>query len=268
MDATRSVVNFGMTDLQQVIYDGVVEIANSDQLKSVFQYGLTDLFSDIWNNPTVQSVIHFGLNDLWKFIVNEIKYIFSFQEVQDVFHYGILDMMKSVQEGLSNAINWDVVKSIFNFGIFDLIDYIKSLLGISSPSTVFYDIGTAIIQGLINGVKSLWNSVTSLFSDLLDAILAPFQPILDLLGIDLGTGSSGTGMSQTNGTKDDLYIPPGTSTTSTQTTTSGVGGVVNNYYYGPVYFGSTGEPNSYYECPSPHPLMTASSQSLLTSGIG
>jgi len=57
-------------------------------------------------------------------------------------------------------------------------------------------------------------------------------------------------------------------TTGTHDTTRGLasGEVINNYY-GPVYFVGTGEPGAYYDCPSPNPLMQATSGSLATSAI-
>jgi hypothetical protein len=97
---------------------------------------------------------------------------------------------------------------------------------------------------------------------LVDIILAPLQPILDLLGIGGGTGStggidtSGSGWSDRGG---------GTGTAGSGTGGTPAGGAVVNNFYGAVYFGDMGQLG--YDCPSPHPLMTASSQSLLTSGL-
>ena len=48
-----------------------------------------------------------------------------------------------------------------------LIDAVKSLLGISSASTVFHNIGINIVQGLINGMKSM---VSSLISAAVDVV--------------------------------------------------------------------------------------------------
>lgn len=45
------------------------------------------------------------------------------------------------------------------------VDAVKRLLGISSPSTVFSDIGSNTIQGFLNGLQSAWGTVTSFLSN-------------------------------------------------------------------------------------------------------
>lgn len=143
-----------------------------------------------------------------------------------------------------------------------IIVSVKRILGIASPSTVFMEIGSNIVFGLISGVMSMSGAVVSLFESLLEAALAPFASLLDFLGIDLGQSGSTTGGRNQGG---------GTGGTGSGTGSSGTGGdvsgqVVNNYFYGPVYIGTNGDlDNANYDCPSPHPLLTASQGSLLVS---
>lgn len=52
-------------------------------------------------------------------------------------------------------------------GIFPtLIEKVKGLFGIHSPSTVFEEIGENLIQGLVNGIGNIWNTLTSKFDDI------------------------------------------------------------------------------------------------------
>lgn len=53
------------------------------------------------------------------------------------------------------------------FKIFDLfVQGVKEGLGIHSPSTVFEEIGENLIQGLVNGIGNIWNTLTSKFDDI------------------------------------------------------------------------------------------------------
>lgn len=45
------------------------------------------------------------------------------------------------------------------------VNGIKGLLGIHSPSTVFYDMGVDLVNGLFNGISSVWNTVSSFFTE-------------------------------------------------------------------------------------------------------
>lgn len=124
-----------------------------------------------------------------------------------------------------------------------IIDGIEMRLGIASASTVMAGIAMNMVGGLIIG----WNSLFGVFLSIVNAgvgnLLNIFEPLFELFGIDIGEQSGGAG-----GTW------PGTS--------SGNGSgsqTVNNYYYGPVYFQGAGEPGSYFDCPSPNPLMEAGS---------
>ena len=67
-----------------------------------------------------------------------------------------------IGQGLVNGWNnfWAKIKEWWN----GLIDKIKDILGIHSPSTVFAEIGGFLIQGLLNGLKSAFNSVITWFN--------------------------------------------------------------------------------------------------------
>lgn len=93
---------------------------------------------------------------------------------------------------------WDGVNSLRQWlvdGFWDLIRFflgkIKEALGIASPSTVFFDYGVALIQGLLNGVKSLWDGATGFLATFTGYVAAFLHAVMDKLGIpDNGTESS------------------------------------------------------------------------------
>lgn len=66
-------------------------------------------------------------------------------------------ILQGLANGLSNGIKavLDIVVNIAK----SIIDTVKKILGIHSPSTVFFEIGKNIIQGLVNGIKAIASEV-------------------------------------------------------------------------------------------------------------
>lgn len=56
-----------------------------------------------------------------------------------------------------------------------LVDAVQSMLGIHSPSTVFAEIGVNLVLGLLEGITSIWDRVTSLFASSFQAIRKAFS---------------------------------------------------------------------------------------------
>ena len=73
-------------------------------------------------------------------------------------------ILEGLNEGLKGLVGFFV--GIFN----DAVNAVKKFLGIASPSTLFMEIGTFIVQGIKNGLKTLLN-----------IILWPFRKALELL---------------------------------------------------------------------------------------
>lgn len=90
--------------------------------------------------------------------------------------------------GFLEALGSDIVKGLvsgitagFTFikdSIFQLVELlvgtIKNLLGIHSPSTVFAEIGTNLIEGLLGGITEKFDAVVEFFSGAFDGILETF----------------------------------------------------------------------------------------------
>lgn len=163
--------------------------------------------------------------------------------------------IEGIQSGLSSILpGWWVT-----WWTEHIIDPVKKLLGIASPSTIFLQIGKDIIQGLINGISSMIDSVTTIIKRILSAMLDPLKPILDFLGIDFSSilGTSSTG-SVGGGT------PTGHTTTNGTGTTGGGASSVEFKFYGPVYM--NGAPlDGNYDCP-PNIIIQAGANQIVTSG--
>lgn len=142
-----------------------------------------------------------------------------------------------------------------------IINPIKRALGIASPSTVFMQIGRDIIGGLMAGFAAMISPLITLIDHVVSAILDPFQPILDFLGI--GGGSGGTG---SLGGMTGTHVGPGGSTTTPGTSTLG-GTVVNQYFAGAtINVGAWDE--IAYDCIYPNPFIAATSGQLGGSTSG
>lgn len=86
-----------------------------------------------------------------------------------------IDAMLGLIEGLSKMADW--IDKAINDIVNGFVNFFKNLLGIHSPSTLFTEFGTMIIQGLINGMQSLFNSVLNVFSKMKNLILETFETI-------------------------------------------------------------------------------------------
>lgn len=254
---------------------GAMGVASWEEAKNTF-IGILDQF-------LLQPAVNFVQQNFGEILLQGI--IGALDAVTGGAFSRAVEIGANIVRGIVNGI-YAYMVNLVN-GILNTVDLIittfKNLLGIASPSTVFMQIGRDIVLGLIMGIGTMAGSliVTGLgiastfvqtigdkFSDLKDRVTTifaeikqawddeglsgVFQYIGDQLNINLG-GTTGT----TGGMPGDTSHTPGGSTA-----TSGCN-VLN--FYGPVYVGSVDE---LYDCPSPHPLMTASSQSLLTSGVG
>lgn len=198
----------------------------------------SDFITGLFNMDDFNYKLSNMLNDIDWFILSDIGFT----------DFGT-DIQKSL-ESLAYSLDFvNIGKAIGN----GIINGFKAILGISSPSTVFRDFGINIIQGLIEG----WNNA---IGSLLTTVGNTIEDIGRMFGIDLSgiLGSSGTASLSTGST---THAPGGGTTGGLSS-----GQVVNNYY-GPVYFGATGEPNSYYDCPSPNPLVAASGNQLVVTGF-
>lgn len=89
------------------------------------------------------------------------------------------DIIAGLQNGLSSG--WESVISFLTDLANKIVEAVKSVLGIHSPSTVFFEIGKNIIEGLVNGIKFLSGKV----AETLKAIVGDLGSVLS--EIDWGT---------------------------------------------------------------------------------
>lgn len=209
-------------------------------------FGFVD-WEDMWNSAMVE------FSYVGSQIINWIEGIG--QSVLDFWgniEWG--DIGISVWEGFTNGLmsGWEKFTYYWNAPIRTFIQDIKSMLGISSPSSVFFNIARDIIQGLINGWNAFWG-------DLVDLATSSLDNFLNLFGIDLSFGGTSAGGLGTAG-----------GGTAGGTTTGGLSsGQTTINIYGPSYWGvsGAGDVGGVYDCPSPHPLVASSGNQLVATGF-
>lgn len=136
-----------------------------------------------------------AFNDLsWSDIIDALKdFIENFDEFVDTITDGLKGIAPDILDGLIGGLG-DGLKSVIGIMIemgSRIISAIKTILGIHSPSTVMYEIGQNIVQGLMNGISSLIGGVAGLFSGMADAIGVELGSIdwgaVAVLGLSAGT---------------------------------------------------------------------------------
>lgn len=66
--------------------------------------------------------------------------------------------------------SWDQVVQRFKSIWEGLVSFVKGILGIASPSKVFYGIAVFLVQGFLNGIKAVWGFVTALFTSVFNRL--------------------------------------------------------------------------------------------------
>jgi hypothetical protein len=175
--------------------------------------------------------------------LNEVTGINRIQEWKASVQDAWAQIWQGVADGLTLGISWENIRNNITTFINNIINYFKQLFGIASPSTVFFDIGKDIVQGLINGITSMFSSLTNAVGNMFDILTG-------------GSGGTG-GATGTFGGFGDTGTIGGR--IMDRTTGGGVlaGGTVTNIYnfYAPVTMSGVG-PEGTYDC-APSPLISS-----------
>lgn len=86
----------------------------------------------------------------------------------------VAGIFKGITDALDGIIDW-LRENIFN----PFIESFCELFGIHSPSTVFAEFGTFLIEGFLQGITDTWGKITSFFGEKFENIK---KDILDFLG--------------------------------------------------------------------------------------
>ena len=100
------------------------------------------------------------------------------QKIEECGGNVVLGILKGIVDGLIGIGQW-IIDNIFT----PFIDGFKQAFGISSPSTVMEEMGRYIIEGLLNGIKSLVEKVTEIWNNMKNTAITIFNNIKDKLSI-------------------------------------------------------------------------------------
>lgn len=154
--------------------DGIVEFFTSLYDKLVGNSIIPDLVEDIiaWFKDLI-AWIGDVLDTLWDTVVqpfidmwNNLVAWFAEKAVQAI-QLG-KDLVQGIINGI-NAVGMNIL-SVIGDWVEAAINYVKKLLGISSPSAVFFEIGTDIGRGLIAGLQAIHSDAVAAMEAIFDAM--------------------------------------------------------------------------------------------------
>lgn len=172
---------FAILDLVSKVTGGAFKIAFKvvTSILDVFGLNILDVTAFIGDAAVgLRDWVNSSL-DLGKAISKIIPYLKSFGKSIDDWFAGIKEadnipsyIITGLVNGLKNG-SKSVVQGIIELGK-NIIEGIKNVLGIHSPSVVFFDIGKNIILGLVNGIQNgtstIWNAIKSIGTKAIEAI--------------------------------------------------------------------------------------------------
>ena len=148
------------------IINAIIEVITSDEVLDSFFVALEGIIEGLV--PAIITLMNKGIPKLIQF---GTKIVTSPAVLTKTISAIITGFIKGFQK-----VNWaDVVKAIFT----GFIDAFKTLFGIHSPSTLFEGFGENIMQGLLNGLQSMFSNVCNFFSNLWTGIKNAFSNVGD-----------------------------------------------------------------------------------------
>jgi len=144
------------------------------QLGEFIVSAIVDFFSNLDAGGIASSYVTFITNallsalDLLSGIVGSVcdgiyNYFKGYIDDSDYGSVGnniIMGILKGILDGLKGIATWlweNVCKPI--------IDAVKTHFGIHSPSTVFAELGEFLMQGMLNGIKKIWEDIKAWFDE-------------------------------------------------------------------------------------------------------
>jgi phage-related protein len=88
------------------------------------------------------------------------------------------DILRGIWKGIENMVTW-ITGKIKNF-LSGIVDGVKGVLGISSPSKVFAEIGTQMVEGMARGISTTDSAMAAMTGVLTDLTTATNNAQLSL----------------------------------------------------------------------------------------
>ena len=123
-------------------------------------------FVDKWPVAiAIRFILAIGQSETWKNINTAIENFFN--GLTDPIADAAEEWAKSAAQGFIDGAN--EIELNINQWVFDkIITPVKRALGIASPSSVFFGIGQDVVRGLINGISSMFSSLSTAVGNMFD----------------------------------------------------------------------------------------------------
>lgn len=131
-----------------------------------------------------------GSENLFSRLIGKIKELFGIHSpstvMAEIGGFIVEGMLNGIMESLKSIGSW-VREHIFQ----PFIDGFKNAFDIHSPSGVMESMGRYIIEGLLNGLKNMWGSITSWIEDKVNWIIDKFRSVKEKVSGFFSGGGSG-----------------------------------------------------------------------------
>ena len=160
-DAVKGVLHFIVTAIEETDWQAIGHSV-AEFIGGIDWTGVADaLFEGIGAALGALAAFLWGLiEDAWNSVV-EWWYEVAYEDGQ----FTIEGLLKGIWEAIKDIGTW-IYDHIFK----PFIDGFKKAFGINSPSTVMAEMGKYIVEGLLQGIKNAWNSITQFFTTALNTI--------------------------------------------------------------------------------------------------
>ena len=162
--ATQLIENIDWHELTQKLWDGLVGIVQSIDFEKLVSLAFELLGAVLGAATQIVFTLCENIWELLKGAWDGVKAYFS--EYIDAFGGDIIaGLFMGIINALANIGVW-IYEHIFE----PFINGFKKAFGINSPSTVMAEMGKYIIEGLLQGIKNVWNSITQFFTTAVESI--------------------------------------------------------------------------------------------------
>lgn len=192
---------FAVIDILTTILGGGFKIAFKavTQLLGMFDLDILDVTANIgdaivkfrdWMDSVLDFTKIFEKIVPWiAEVVNKIKKFFTTAYTPEIGENIVAGLVNGLRDGAIKA--WNAAVEIAK----SIIQAVKDVLGIHSPSTVFFEIGRNIIEGLLNGIRFGLDMIVNIAKWLGDTVVQLFTGGLEgLKTIGSGVKDVGTGI--------------------------------------------------------------------------
>lgn len=153
--------------------------------QSIFDFLIESILNIDWSNIISTIFYLLGLSIGWQLKIAEMvsnwaeelgKQVSGYfaEKIQEAGGNVAKGLWNGILEGLGNIGKW-ILDNIVN----PIIDGFKNAMGIHSPSTVMFELGEYVIQGLLNGITSLIDKIKEKWEEIKTNTINKFTEIKD-----------------------------------------------------------------------------------------